>query len=181
MGRVRFSSLSRCLTVCPAVETCGGPNVLSLMFNPNPSPVTLSSIAAVPSPTSGPSASATSGPAASTTNGDWTAAGCSQDGSSRALTGYSFASSSMTPALCQNACADRGFSVAGLEYGSECYCECFVRKTIMQCDVTDSVPFPRHRRCDFLLQQPWWPDSRCSVLHVLFGRLFVDMWWAVGT
>ena len=31
----------------------------------------------------------------------------------------------MTLALCQNTCADKGFSVAGLEYGSECYCEFF--------------------------------------------------------
>ncbi|KAJ3553098.1 hypothetical protein NM688_g3800 [Phlebia brevispora] len=28
----------------------------------------------------------------------------------------------MTPTLCQNMCGSKGFSMAGLEYGAECYC-----------------------------------------------------------
>lgn len=45
-----------------------------------------------------------------------------QDGGARALTGYSFTSSSMTQELCQSTCGAKGFSIAGVEYGQECYC-----------------------------------------------------------
>lgn len=90
------------------------------MFNPSPSPVPVSSLELIPSPTAAPPSAPPSSP---TGSGSWAAAGCSQDGGARALTGYSFASDSMTPTLCQNTCASKGFTMAGVEYGSECYCE----------------------------------------------------------
>ena len=40
----------------------------------------------------------------------------------RSLDGASFTSSSMTVELCSSFCASRGFSLAGTEYASECYC-----------------------------------------------------------
>ena len=45
-----------------------------------------------------------------------------QDGAARTLTGYSFTSASMTTAQCQATCAAKGFSLAGVEFGQECYC-----------------------------------------------------------
>lgn len=59
-------------------------------------------------------------------SGSWTAAGCIKDGASRALTGYSFSSPSMTTELCTSTCATKGFSLAGTEFGTECYCECIL-------------------------------------------------------
>lgn len=56
-------------------------------------------------------------------SGSWTAAGCIKDGASRALTGYSFSSPSMTTELCTSTCATKGFSLAGTEFGTECYCK----------------------------------------------------------
>ncbi|KAJ3553094.1 hypothetical protein NM688_g3799 [Phlebia brevispora] len=56
----------KCNTRCAAntFETCGGPNALALMYNPNPSPITLSSLIAIPSPTS-PSSPTSAPPAQS--------------------------------------------------------------------------------------------------------------------
>jgi hypothetical protein len=43
--------------------------------------------------------------------------------SKRLLAGYSFTSSTgMTQEGCVNTCAEKGFAVAGVEYGRECYC-----------------------------------------------------------
>ncbi|KAJ7087734.1 WSC domain-containing protein [Mycena epipterygia] len=47
---------------------------------------------------------------------------CAVDTSARILQGHSYSSSVLTPALCQNACTAKGFSVAGVENGNECYC-----------------------------------------------------------
>ncbi|KAI0628684.1 WSC-domain-containing protein [Trametes polyzona] len=52
----------------------------------------------------------------------WTSAGCVSDNAARALTGYSFASDSMSVSSCLTTCAAKGFSMAGVEYGRECYC-----------------------------------------------------------
>ncbi|TCD60273.1 G- protein-coupled receptor [Steccherinum ochraceum] len=48
--------------------------------------------------------------------------GCYHDGPNRALTGYTFKSDQMTYQLCTNTCASKGFKLAGIEVGSECYC-----------------------------------------------------------
>ncbi|GJE85355.1 DUF1996 and WSC domain-containing protein [Phanerochaete sordida] len=82
---------------------------------------------AAPAAPSAPAASSTPAPAnnsgsGSSAAGAWASAGCVQDGAARALTGYSFTSASMTTALCQSTCASKGFSLAGIEYGQECYC-----------------------------------------------------------
>ncbi|TCD69328.1 G- protein-coupled receptor [Steccherinum ochraceum] len=47
---------------------------------------------------------------------------CFHDGPKRALTGYSFKSAQMTFQLCTSTCGSKGFSIAGVEVGSECYC-----------------------------------------------------------
>ncbi|KAK4684846.1 glucan endo-1,3-alpha-glucosidase, partial [Tremellales sp. Uapishka_1] len=40
----------------------------------------------------------------------------------RLLQGFSFSSSKMTPLLCTNECQTLGFTIAGTEFGDECYC-----------------------------------------------------------
>ncbi|WWD21023.1 hypothetical protein CI109_105504 [Kwoniella shandongensis] len=48
---------------------------------------------------------------------------CIAEGSTgRALTGPHTSSSSMTPATCTNFCSSQGYAIAGVEYGSECWC-----------------------------------------------------------
>lgn len=48
----------------------------------------------------------------------WTAGGCRSEATNgRALKGYSFAANDMTPLKCIQACAGRGYSIAGAEYG----------------------------------------------------------------
>jgi hypothetical protein len=42
--------------------------------------------------------------------------------SKRALVGYSYTSSSLTPSACATTCSSKGYSIAGVEYGQECYC-----------------------------------------------------------
>ena len=53
----------------------------------------------------------------------WASTGCITDaGSIRALAEFSFTSSSMTAELCMTTCLKSGYSLAGTEYASECYC-----------------------------------------------------------
>lgn len=40
----------------------------------------------------------------------------------RALSGYSFTDASMTVPMCVGACDGYGYSLAGVEYATECYC-----------------------------------------------------------
>lgn len=62
-------------------------------------------------------------PVSGSTPSGWSTLGCVRDASTRALTGYSFTSGSMTTALCISTCASKGFSKAGVEFAQECYCE----------------------------------------------------------
>lgn len=49
--------------------------------------------------------------------------GCYTDSaSSRALASYTTQSSTNTPANCISTCTSRGYSYAGVEYGTECFC-----------------------------------------------------------
>lgn len=53
----------------------------------------------------------------------WSTAGCVTESSNqRLLQGFAFHSKSNTPMMCLNECAKRGFTIAGTEYGDECYC-----------------------------------------------------------
>jgi hypothetical protein len=59
--------------------------------------------------------------------GGWTSAGCYADqlGNSRALTGIKFANvgSSMTTSKCIAYCSSKGYSIAGTEFGGQCFCD----------------------------------------------------------
>ncbi|EXJ87032.1 hypothetical protein A1O3_03989 [Capronia epimyces CBS 606.96] len=67
---------------------------------------------------------ALSAPAAKQTIGQFAYQGCYTDPSAaqRALQGYSTSSSSMTQDLCVQTCSAKGYTLAGVEYGRECYC-----------------------------------------------------------
>lgn len=57
------------------------------------------------------------------TSKNWAYQGCAKDDiSARTLTGASTSSESMTVATCVSFCENKGHSLAGLEYASECYC-----------------------------------------------------------
>ncbi|ORY26506.1 hypothetical protein BCR39DRAFT_256661 [Naematelia encephala] len=91
---------TKCGSTCAnnSYENCGGSSTLELFNNPSLYPVTK-----LPA--------------------GWTANGCRTEGSSsRALTGYSFTSSSMTNELCITTCGSKGYIYAGAEYSQECYC-----------------------------------------------------------
>jgi hypothetical protein len=86
---------TRCAVSCPnnQYENCGGGSTLTLFNNPSKYPTL-------------------------TLPAGWTSGGCrSEAASGRALKGYSFAGGDMTPLKCIQACADRGYSIAGAEYG----------------------------------------------------------------
>ncbi|KAF7322464.1 Glycoside hydrolase [Mycena chlorophos] len=60
---------------------------------------------------------------ASTTTTTWTLSNaCLVDTGSRILQSYSYSTSSLTPASCQQTCQARGYTLAGVENGDECYC-----------------------------------------------------------
>ncbi|WVO19777.1 uncharacterized protein IAS62_001067 [Cryptococcus decagattii] len=53
----------------------------------------------------------------------WSSFGCiAESYDERLLQGFAFSSSSLTPLLCVTECAKLGYTMAGTEYGDECYC-----------------------------------------------------------
>lgn len=67
----------------------------------------------------------------------WTAAGCYSDSlSSRALTGETFAwwGEKITTSNCAAHCAEKGFSLAGTEYGGQCFCGNELNSSTKQAD-----------------------------------------------
>lgn len=75
--------------------------------------------AAAPAAASSPAASAPAATAASTATGYL---GCFKDQSKRDLDGHNFYDRNMTTQLCISTCRDKGFSHAGTQYGSYCFC-----------------------------------------------------------
>ena len=90
-----------------ASETCGGSWALSLYTTGASTGI----VSALPS-------NSTSIPAG------WTASGCRQDlvDHERTLTVDAFTSDAMTLAMCDEHCAVRGHTIAGVEHARECYC-----------------------------------------------------------
>ncbi|ODO07533.1 glucan endo-1,3-alpha-glucosidase agn1 [Cryptococcus wingfieldii CBS 7118] len=53
----------------------------------------------------------------------WSVFGCvAESTDERLLQGFAFSSSSLTPLLCVNECTKLGYTMAGTEFGDECYC-----------------------------------------------------------
>lgn len=110
-------------------QNCGAGSKLSIMKKG----------AAAPAPTTAAPATTTAAPAPTTTGTakTWTYQGCFVDGPARALTGSSLVSSSMTLESCTAKCASGGFTMAGLEYSTECYCgNSFVNSLGQQADAS---------------------------------------------
>lgn len=62
----------------------------------------------------------------------WTSLGCQNDPGPRLLsyrTGVAAGDSKMSVLQCTNACQAAGYSLAGVEYSSECYCDNQLRNT----------------------------------------------------
>ena len=102
------AGLSSCAMACTGnpSEPCGGPNLLNLFYSNTPLP---------PGPEVNP------GPLG------WQSLGCYTDNTNgmRALTtveATAGGSGKMTIAYCVSACQAAGFSLAGAEYGGECWC-----------------------------------------------------------
>lgn len=146
----------RYLTLATAFETCGGESVLLLTHNPNPTPVDLP-------------------PSGGNSTGAWALAGCVKDGSARALTGYSFASDKMTPSLCQDGCSSKGFSMAGMEYGSECFCTYSFFSILYS--LRRSHKALRWQR---VLKQSRWIAVQRRLLDKLFWRRDTEVWRRLG-
>lgn len=91
---------SNCVMPCAgdSTTTCGGPGSLSLFNNPS---------LAVSAPSS---------------FNVFSQKACIQEVGGRALTGASTATGDMTIEKCTSYCVAAGFSMAGMEYSSECYC-----------------------------------------------------------
>ena len=58
------------------------------------------------------------------TSKGWSYQGCASDtGSSRSLSGSSNSDDNMTVEACIDYCSGKGYSLAGIEYGNQCYCD----------------------------------------------------------
>jgi hypothetical protein len=95
---------------------CGGPDALQIYQNPS----VTAAAAAAPAATS---SAAASGPSTVASSGGLTSQGCIQEVSGRALRGTSMTSASMTIDMCVAYCTSNGYSMAGVEYAQECYCD----------------------------------------------------------
>ncbi|KAM5541687.1 hypothetical protein V8D89_004668 [Ganoderma adspersum] len=124
------NGVAKAASTSSSVSSSAKPSTTTNVAIPVSSPSTLASSSAVHT-TSARSASTASSsvatsaaaqPSSSGVPAGWTGAGCVSDNAARALTGYSFANDQMTVASCVSACASKGYSMAGLEYGRECYC-----------------------------------------------------------
>lgn len=83
-------------------------------------PTTLSTVKVTTSSTSTRSTATTTSAAATPT---WTPLGCYTDlTSNRGLPISATVSGGLTPAKCQAACSTKGYSLAAVEYGIECWC-----------------------------------------------------------
>ncbi|KAF8241858.1 WSC-domain-containing protein [Wilcoxina mikolae CBS 423.85] len=92
------------------LQVCGGPNRLTVYENSDYiSPEIISIV------------------------GNWSSLGCYAEGKTeRALSAYVITDPAMTVPLCVNSCASKGYSLAGVEYAVECYCDNYavLNKTI---------------------------------------------------
>ncbi|KAH6909616.1 WSC domain-containing protein [Coprinopsis sp. MPI-PUGE-AT-0042] len=75
------------------------------------------------------------------TVGTWQYKGCYQDSTERILT-YVFDSPANTIEQCTTLCASKGYGLAGLQYGRECWCYRYMPSGSLKPDSDCSVPCP---------------------------------------
>ncbi|WWC61490.1 uncharacterized protein I303_104074 [Kwoniella dejecticola CBS 10117] len=104
---------------------CGGPGALSLYVSTKDNAATLSA------DYTSTTVSLPSG---------WSSTGCYKEGKTgRALDGWSY-SGIINTATCINYCKTKGYSMAGLEYGGECYCDNAFRNGAGETATTCNMP-----------------------------------------
>lgn len=108
-------------------EYCGGANRLDMYQAPGTGATPTSSSTKVSSPattsSSSKTASATATSAATGLPSGWVYKGCYVDNANgRVLPAQALVSSTLTVESCVQACSGQGYSVAGMEYSTECYC-----------------------------------------------------------
>jgi hypothetical protein len=115
-----LNTAGACTMACQgnATEICGGPNAINIYSysNGGVTTATTTSLASTATSTTVASASAIAG---------WTSIGCYSDvvGDRTLETEIYTITSAMTVELCLAACQAAGFTLAGLEYAGECYCD----------------------------------------------------------
>ena len=105
-------------------ETCGGPNRLDV-FSYAGGPTS----SATPTPTTSATKTGTSSTATSTGTGTaaglpktWTYRGCYVDNTSGRILNQEPDSDTLTVESCVQTCIDLGYSIAGMEYSTQCFC-----------------------------------------------------------
>ncbi|CAL1698953.1 unnamed protein product [Somion occarium] len=115
---------SHVLVPVPPITTASSAVVTpSAVSSAVPSPVH-SDVCGAPPPAESPvvSSAAAAPPVATGIPAGWASAGCVSDNGHRTLNARAMTSDSLTVAQCLNYCTKEGFSIAGIEYGRECYC-----------------------------------------------------------
>lgn len=104
---------------------CGGPSAISLFVGPANAGTgaSASTVASVSTSAAGSAATPTGPQPASNLPAGWSSVGGIAEVPGRALTGYSTSTGNMTIQGCIDICSSKGFSLAAVEYGSECYCD----------------------------------------------------------
>jgi hypothetical protein len=108
-----FSGLSNCNMACSGnlTEHCGGPGALNLYSYQGATPVSSVIVTSTPTPvTSIPLPSA------------WATLGCYTDNVGARTLSHNLNIPSLTADKCVSGCASAGYTIAGVEYGNECYC-----------------------------------------------------------
>ena len=112
---------SSCSMACAAnsSEACGGADLITIYYANKPAP---------------------KGPVTNPGPPGWTSYGCWIDGATRTL-GHQIQVSggapNMTVANCTAACGAAGYTLAGLEYASECWCDSYVSSSATNTSLTD--------------------------------------------
>ncbi|KAL2065736.1 hypothetical protein VTL71DRAFT_3406 [Oculimacula yallundae] len=114
-----------CNMACHGNNTamCGGPNRLNLYSFTTPS--TSTSASSQQSSSSSQTVSSTTSSKSALASSAWTSLGCYNDSvASRTLSNAIYGNNDiMTVELCEKSCKTAGFTLAGVEYGGECFCD----------------------------------------------------------
>lgn len=100
-------------------EACGGPNLLTVYYANQPAP---------------------KGPQTNPGPSGWTSYGCWIDGAPRTLghqVQVSGGSAAMSVSACTAACGFANYTLAGVEYASECWCDNYVSASASKTDISD--------------------------------------------
>ena len=122
-GGGKLPDLSSCNMPCAgnSSESCGGPNRLNVYDFNNGYPAS-----AIPTANAPATSTSNAPPAATPTGGDpdWAYLGCYTDSTqARTLMFAEDAGDAPTAKTCIAACVAAGYTLAGVEYGGECYCD----------------------------------------------------------